>query len=77
MPSADSSEGLRSMLLDTDPAALDLSPTADLPRVWAALMEMGFKGATVTLVAVADGSTSQAVITELRLIDESSGGRPH
>jgi hypothetical protein len=51
-------DGLRSLILAADPAALSLAPTTGLPRVWAVLMEMGYEKATVSLVAVADGTTS-------------------
>jgi hypothetical protein len=50
--------GLRSQLLEVDPAELQLSPSQRLPRVWAVLMEMGLDTGTASLVAVADGTTS-------------------
>ena len=37
----DSYTGLREQLLATKPAELGLAPSARLPRVWAALMELG------------------------------------
>jgi hypothetical protein len=50
--------GLRSMLMDLDPAENGLGQDSAGRMVWGALMEMGYPGATVTLVALADGTTS-------------------
>ena len=49
---------LRAMLLGSKPADLHLTPTTDLPHVWAALMEMPVGENVATLAAVADGTTS-------------------
>jgi hypothetical protein len=49
---------LRTMLIDTDPAALKLAPSAALPHVWAAVVEMRFGPDVASLVTVADGSVS-------------------
>lgn len=50
--------GLRTQLLDLDPAGVGLGPTKDRPRLWGALMEMGFPNGVATLAALADGTTS-------------------
>lgn len=49
---------LRGQLLATKPADIHMSPSEDLPHVWAALMEWKMGENTVTLAAVADGTTS-------------------
>jgi len=59
----DSYTGLREQLLATKPAELGLAPSARLPRVWAALMELGMDRGTASLVTVADGTTSLYVST--------------
>jgi hypothetical protein len=46
------------MLLSAKPADFGLTPTPELPRVWAAMMEWQVSNALVSLVAVAEGSTS-------------------
>jgi hypothetical protein len=50
--------GLRQQILDLDPAAAHLAPTAEHPHVFGGLMEMGIGGNVATLVVVADGTTS-------------------
>jgi hypothetical protein len=54
----DGAPALRTMLLAAKPSDFGLAPTAELPRVWAALMEWHVKNGVVSLVAVAEGSTS-------------------
>lgn len=49
---------LRSKMLSLDPATVGLHPSAELPRVWGALMEMGFPDGAATIVTLADGTTS-------------------
>jgi hypothetical protein len=50
--------GLRSRILTLDPATVGLHPSAELPRVWGVLMEMGFPDGAATIVSLADGTTS-------------------
>jgi len=50
--------GLRQQVFDLDPAAIGLEPTAQLPRVWAAMMDLALTAGTATLLSVADGTTS-------------------
>jgi hypothetical protein len=50
--------GLRQQMLTLDPASLHLAPSAEYPRVYGGLMEMGMGGDVATLVVVADGTTS-------------------
>jgi hypothetical protein len=45
-------------MLSLDPAAVGLHPSAELPRVWGVLMEMGFPEGAATIVSLADGTTS-------------------
>jgi len=40
------------------PARLGVFPSEALPNVWGVLMETGYSPAVVTLVALADGTTS-------------------
>jgi len=54
----DAKVDLRMRLLGSDPASFGLKPSADLPRVWAALMEIGMPNGSASVVAVADGSAS-------------------
>ena len=49
---------LRANLLRAKPADFGLAATPELPRVWGAMMEMRIGSADVSLVAVAEGSTS-------------------
>ncbi len=50
---------IRRLLLSTAPSRLELAPTRELPRVWAAVLEHGRQGeGTGAAVAVADGSVS-------------------
>src|SRR5262245_47901020 len=54
----DTFQGLRSVALNTRRAEISVAePPRDAP-VWGLLMETGFEGATATVVAMADGSTS-------------------
>ena len=51
--------GLRRQVLELDPAAVGLAPTAERPRVWAGLMDMGHPdGQWACLVVVGDGAVS-------------------
>jgi hypothetical protein len=54
----DGTPALRRMLLSAKASDFGLTPTTELPRVWAAMMEMRLGKADVSLVAVAEGSTS-------------------
>ena len=54
----DGTPALRKMLLAAKPSDFGLAPTAELPRVWAAMMEWQVGKTAVSLVAVAEGSTS-------------------
>jgi hypothetical protein len=49
---------LRARLLATTPETLGLVPTERLPRVWAVLADLRAGGGIVTVVTVADGTTS-------------------
>lgn len=60
---ADVYVGLRSQLLTLDPASVGLQPSADLPTMWGALMEMGFPEGAATIVSLADGTTSMYTST--------------
>lgn len=54
----DGAPALREMLLSAKPSDFGLTPTPELPRVWAAMMEWHVGTNVVSLVAVAEGSTS-------------------
>ncbi len=49
---------LRDQALAVQPDQLGVSPTAERPRVWGGLMEMGQADALITLVALGDGTAS-------------------
>ena len=50
--------GLRDQVLSIRPAEIQLSKSAEMPDVWGVLMETGYPDATVTLVALGEGTTS-------------------
>lgn len=50
--------GLRHQALTLDPAKIGLAPSPEHPQVFAGFMEMGRDGAVVTVVVIADGTTS-------------------
>jgi hypothetical protein len=58
MQPADVYLGLRTRLLETDPHQVGIEPGAEMPTVWGVLMEFGASGSLVTLVSLADGTTS-------------------
>lgn len=49
---------LRQQILQLEPASVGIMPSAELPRVWGLVMDMGTRNATATLVGLADGTTS-------------------
>jgi hypothetical protein len=49
---------LRNGILNLEPGKFGLSPQNGTPAVWGLLMEMGFPQAAVTLVVLAEGTTS-------------------
>lgn len=49
---------LRDKLFETDPAELGLPSSIELPRVWGLLMESGHKEGPISLVVIADQTTS-------------------
>ena len=51
-------KNLRDTLLSMSPARLGVFPSEALPNVWGVLMETGYFPAVVTLVSLADGTTS-------------------
>jgi hypothetical protein len=54
----DAKADLRARLIGGSPTEFGLKPTTELPRVWAALMEIGVPKGAASIVAVADGSAS-------------------
>jgi len=54
----DANVDLRARLLSSSPTQFGLKPTTELPRVWAALMDVGVPNGAASIVAVADGSAS-------------------
>ena len=55
--------GLRLQLLNTDPKSIGIAPSARLPRVWGAAIEMAYLNGTATVVGLADGTTSMYTST--------------
>jgi hypothetical protein len=51
-------QGLRTRILDLDPASAGLAQGPQHQVVWGALMETGYLRGTATLVTLADGTTS-------------------
>lgn len=51
-------ERLRRQILEVSPADVGIEPSAELPDVFAVMMETGHDRGTSTLVALADGTTS-------------------
>jgi hypothetical protein len=49
---------LRDQIIALTPAELQLAPTADLPHVWAAFMEMSVSDSVASLLASAEGTSS-------------------
>jgi hypothetical protein len=49
---------LRARLISSSSTQFGLKPTTELPRVWAALMDVGVPNGAASIVAVADGSAS-------------------
>lgn len=67
--------GLRNQVLTLDPASISLKRTAEHPKVWGALMDMGLPtDAWVTIVALGDGTTSMYTSTGGGII--GAGMRP-
>lgn len=56
--SNDAKVDLRARLVRSSPTEFGLKPTVELPRVWAALMDVGVPKGAASIVAVADGSAS-------------------
>jgi hypothetical protein len=50
--------GLRSRALTVDPKDIGLEPSDAVPNVWGMLMEFRISGTVVTLLSLADGTTS-------------------
>jgi hypothetical protein len=50
--------GLRSQILSLEPSDAGIEPSGEMPNVWGILMETGYPQAIVTLVSLADGTTS-------------------
>ncbi len=49
---------MRDRLFELNPAELGITPSAELPNVWSLLMETGHKEGPVSLVVIADQTTS-------------------
>lgn len=50
--------GLRNRVLNLKPSDAGIKPSSEMPNVWGILMETGYQQAVVTLVSLADGTTS-------------------
>jgi hypothetical protein len=64
---------LRDQILDLDPAAAGLAPPFAADGAWGCLMDTGYDGASVSLVALSDGTTSLYTSTGFGII----GGGGH
>jgi hypothetical protein len=49
---------MRNRVITLDPKDVGIVPTKETPNVWGTLMEMGYPTAVVTLLSLADGTTS-------------------
>jgi hypothetical protein len=67
-------EGLRTMILTTDPAKVGLAATSELPNVWGVVVDWGMDPNVATVVALADGTASMYTSTGGGVI--GAGGRP-
>lgn len=56
--SVTASTELRSMLLHANPNSMGIKPSESMPNVWGVLMEFWLNRAVVTIVSLADGTTS-------------------
>jgi hypothetical protein len=54
---------LRTLALSLDPSSVQIHPTADLPHVWGVVMDWSLDSNIVTLVCLADGTTSMYLST--------------
>jgi hypothetical protein len=50
--------GLRGNLFALDPSSVKIAPDPELPTLWGILMEMSMGGVPITVVSLADGTTS-------------------
>lgn len=55
---AEAYTNLRSMVLNTNPKDIGIEQSETIPHVWGVLMEFQVSGTVVTLVSIADGTTS-------------------
>jgi hypothetical protein len=51
-------DGLRNQILSLRPSNAGIKPSSEIPNIWGVLMEIGYPQAVVTLVSLADGTTS-------------------
>jgi hypothetical protein len=49
---------MRDAITHVSPVEHGLTPTAELPRAWGAMVDVGLPAGPVTIVAIADGTTS-------------------
>jgi hypothetical protein len=59
----DAGVDLRAKLVATKPGDLNIKPTEHLPRVWAALLDIGMANGSATVAVVADGTVSMYTST--------------
>jgi hypothetical protein len=52
------SADLRGLILHMKPEQINVSRSSEIPNVWGVMMEIGMGGAVVTVVSLADGTTS-------------------
>ncbi len=49
---------MRNRVITLDPKDIGIKPTKETPNVWGILMETGYSAAVITLLSLADGTTS-------------------
>ena len=49
---------LRDVWLKTDPSTVEIEPASDRPNVWGVVFDVGLDDGVVTLISLADGTTS-------------------
>ena len=55
---ADTMKELRDRVFALSPGEIGVSPSEEFPNAWGVVMELGYPQATVTLLALAEGTTS-------------------
>lgn len=73
MNSDDAGRGLRLMMLKMSPKEVDISPTAEFPKVYGVLMDWPLNNTTATVFSASDGAASLYTTSTFGII----GGQSH